>query len=108
MNKENTCPKKSTKKVPCKEHTNVEKELSQIQETNSQSSEGKPETPASDPKGTKWSKRQKMAWLNCYNSETDHDTIKEEVSRWVAFSNKLWDEYGVWKDNMKCQKQVID
>ena len=55
-----------------------------------------------------WSKRQKIAWLLCYETEYEIRTTKEDDSRWVRFAKRMYEEFDVKKDNIQCQKQVND
>ena len=63
--------------------------------------------PNENSKHQNWSKRQKIAWLLCYETEHEIRTTQEGDSRWIRFAKRMNEEFDVQKDNVQCQKQVF-
>ena len=93
-----------TSKTSCPERRAVQKDLAQIAASNEKES-----TTVAQSDGKKlWTMSEKMRWLYCYQTEqeTQGSSSMDDTSRWKAFSKCFKDEFGVEKDNIKCQKQV--
>ena len=57
--------------------------------------------------GVKWSEREQLAWLICYDTEPPKHRSSQEGTRWALFSQRLEDEFEVDRTPLQCRKQVI-
>ena len=96
------CLKKNNK-TTCKERLGYQR----VMDTIGQGNDGTLIDIPGSKKGIKWTLREQMAWLICYDREPPYNKSYHDAARWKQFSQHLAREFDIFRPPLQCRKQVM-